>query len=138
MNFTSFQKPSKYLGNEVNIICKEADIKVALCFPDSYEIGMSHLSLKILYCIINNIPYASAQRVFAHWLDFESFLRKNAVPLTSLENKRPLKDFDIVGFTLQYELSYTNVLNMLDLGGIPIKNADRTDNHRLISACGRC
>ncbi len=138
MNFASFQKPSKYLGNEVNIICKEADVKVALCFPDTYEIGMSHLGLKILYYIINNIPYASAERVFAPWLDFESFLRKNAVPLTSLENKRPLKDFDIVGFTLQYELSYTNVLNMLDLGGIPIKNADRADNYPLIIAGGPC
>ena len=138
MNFANFQKPSKYLGNEVNIICKEADVRVALCFPDTYEIGMSHLGLKILYYIINNIPYASAERVFAPWLDFESFLRKNAVPLTSLENKRPLKDFDIVGFTLQYELSYTNVLNMLDLGGIPIKNADRADNHPLIIAGGPC
>ena len=138
MNFASFQKPSKYLGNEVNIICKEADVKVALCFPDTYEIGMSHLGLKILYYIINNIPYASAERVFAPWLDFESFLRKNALPLTSLENKRPLKDFDIVGFTLQYELSYTNVLNMLDLGGIPIKNADRADNYPLIIAGGPC
>ena len=138
MNLASFQKPSKYLGNEVNIICKEADIKVALCFPDTYEIGMSHLGLKILYYIINNIPYASAERVFAPWLDFESFLRKNALPLTSLENKRPLKDFDIVGFTLQYELSYTNVLNMLNLGGIPMKSADRTDNHPLIIAGGPC
>lgn len=138
MNFASFQKPSKYLGNEVNIICKEADIKVALCFPDTYEIGMSHLGLKILYYIINNIPYASAERVFAPWLDFESFLRKNALPLTSLENKKPLKDFDIVGFTLQYELSYTNVLNMLNLGGIPMKSTDRTDNHPLIIAGGPC
>lgn len=153
MNLACFQKPSRYIGNEVNIICKDADVnpvrrpgkgfpsnrvKVALCFPDTYEIGMSHLGLKILYSIINSIPYASAERVFAPWVDFESFLRQNGLPLTSLENKRPLKDFDIIGFTLQYELSYTNVLNMMDLGGIPIKTADRGDNYPLIIAGGPC
>jgi len=99
---------------------------------------MSHIGLKILYSIINAIPYASAERVFAPWLDFESFLRKSRLPLTSLEHKRPLKDFDIVGFTLQYELSYTNVLNMLDLGGIPIKSADRQDDYPLVIAGGPC
>ena len=102
VNFANFQKPSRYLGNEVNIIRKDAKVKVALCFPDTYEIGMSHLGLKILYSIINNIPYASAERVFAPWVDFESFLRQKGLFLTSLENRKPLKDFDIVGFTLQY------------------------------------
>ncbi len=138
MNYAHFQKPSRYIGNEVNSIRKDACIKVALCFPDAYEIGMSHLGLKILYSIINSIPYASAERVFAPWTDFESFLRKTSQPLTSLENKRPLKDFDIAGFTLQYELSYTNVLNMLDLGGIPIKAVNRGDNYPLIIAGGPC
>ncbi|MEF9438146.1 MAG: B12-binding domain-containing radical SAM protein, partial [Candidatus Mariimomonas ferrooxydans] len=138
MNLAHFQKPSRYIGNEVNITRKDADVKVALCFPDAYEIGMSHLGLKILYSIINSIPYASAERVFAPWIDFESFLRKTSQPLTSLENKRPLKDFDIVGFTLQYELSYTNVLNMLDLGGIPIRSDDRRDNYPVIIAGGPC
>jgi radical SAM family uncharacterized protein/radical SAM-linked protein len=138
MNLACFQKPSRYIGSEVNIIRRDADIKVALCFPDTYEIGMSHLGLKILYSIINNIPYASAERVFAPWVDFESFLREKGLPLTSLENRRPLKDFDIVGFTLQYELSYTNVLNMLDLGGIPIRSADREGNYPLIIAGGPC
>ncbi len=138
MNLASVQKPGKYLGNEINIIRKQADLKVALCFPDTYEIGMSHLGLKILYYIINNIPYASAERVFAPWLDFEFFLRKDSLPLTSLEYKRPLKDFDIAGFTLQYELSYTNVLNMLDLGGIPIRSADRMEGFPLIIAGGPC
>ncbi len=99
---------------------------------------MSHLGLKILYSIINNIQYASAERVYAPWVDFESYLRQNNLPLTSLENKKPLKDFDIVGFTLQYELSYTNVLNMLDLGKIPIKTNDRIDSHPLIIAGGPC
>jgi radical SAM family uncharacterized protein/radical SAM-linked protein len=138
MNLACFQKPSRYIGNEVNITRKDADIKVALCFPDTYEIGMSHLGLKILYSIINKIPHASAERVFAPWVDLESFLREKGLPLTSLENNRPLRDFDIVGFTLQYELSYTNVLNMMDLGGIPVKIEDRRDDHPLIIAGGPC
>jgi len=138
INFALFQKPSRYIGNETNIARKDADVKIALCFPDTYEVGMSHIGLKILYSIINAIPYALAERVFAPWLDFESFLRKSRLPLTSLEHKRPLKDFDIVGFTLQYELSYTNVLNMLDLGRIPIKSADRQDDYPLVLAGGPC
>ncbi|MEK6527745.1 MAG: B12-binding domain-containing radical SAM protein, partial [Nitrospirota bacterium] len=106
--------------------------------PDTYEIGMSHIGLKILYSIINNIPYASAERVYAPWIDFESYLRHNNLPLTSLENQRPLRDFDIIGFTLQYELSYTNILNMLDLGGIPIRAEERGDIYPLIIAGGPC
>jgi len=138
MNYGNFTKPSRYIGNEVNIIRKDGDVKVALCFPDTYEIGMSHIGLKILYSIINNIPYASAERVYAPWTDLESWLRKNNYPLTSIENQRPLKDFDLIGFTLQYELSYTNVLNMLDLGGVPIKSADRGDDYPLVIAGGPC
>jgi radical SAM family uncharacterized protein/radical SAM-linked protein len=138
MNFARFKKPARYTGNEINIIRKDSEIKVALCFPDTYEIGMSHTGLKILYSVINNIPYASAERVYAPWVDFESYLRENNILLTSLENKRPLKDFDIVGFTLQYELSYTNILNMLDMGGIPFKSEDRLEDHPLIIAGGPC
>ena len=138
MNFARFKKPSRYTGNELNITRKDSEIKVALCFPDTYEIGMSHTGLKILYSIINNIPYASAERAYAPWVDFESYLRENNILLTSLENKRPLKDFDIVGFTLQYELSYTNILNMLDLGGIPIKSEDRRNTYPLVIAGGPC
>jgi radical SAM family uncharacterized protein/radical SAM-linked protein len=138
MNYTIFRKPSTYIGNEINSIRKNGDINVALCFPDTYEIGMSHLGLKILYSIINSIPYASAERVYAPLVDLESYLRKNNLPLTSLEHKRPLQDFDILGFTLQYELSYTNVLNMLDLGKIPIKSDERGDTHPLIIAGGPC
>jgi len=146
MNLIQFQKPSRYIGNEVNIIPmrRDAQVKIALCFPDAYEIGMSHLGLKILYSIINRIPYASAERAFAPWIDYEGFLRQKGLPLTSLESKRPLKDFDIVGFSLQYELSYTNVLNMLDLGGIPVRAEDRFgtnlrgDNYPLVIAGGPC
>ncbi len=138
VNLTRFHKPSRYIGNEINISRKIADIKVALCFPDTYEIGMSHLGLKILYSIINNIPSASAERVFAPWVDYEAFLREKQHPLSSLEYNRPLKEFNIIGFTLQYELSYTNVLNMLDLGGIPLKSQDRKRNYPLIIAGGPC
>jgi radical SAM family uncharacterized protein/radical SAM-linked protein len=138
LNPASFKKPSRYIGNEVNIIHKEADIKIALCFPDAYEIGMSHIGLKILYSIINSISYASAERVFAPWFDLESSLRDRKIPLSSLENNRPLKEFDIVGFTLQYELSYTNILNMLDLGSIPIKREERDESHPLVIAGGPC
>lgn len=138
MNLASFQRPSRYIGNEINIIRKEASLKVALCFPDTYDIGMSHLGMKILYSIINNIPDASAERVFAPWTDLEAHMRKESIPLTSLEFGRPLKDFSIVGFTLQYELSYTNILNMLDLGGIPVRSDDRNDSCPLVIAGGPC
>jgi radical SAM family uncharacterized protein/radical SAM-linked protein len=138
MNYAIFRKPSRYIGKEVNIIRKEARVKTALCFPDSYEIGMSHLGLKILYSIINNIPDASAERIFAPWVDMETYLREQNLLLTSLEFQRPLKDFDIVGFTLQYELSFTNILNMLNLGGIPLRSSQRNDNHPLVIAGGPC
>lgn len=138
LNPASFKKPSRYIGNEVNIIRKEGDIKIALCFPDTYEIGMSHIGLKILYSIINNIPYASAERVFAPWYDLEASLRERKLPLTSLEFNRPLKEFDIVGFTLQYELSYTNILNMLDIGNMPVRREDRDNSHPIVIAGGPC
>jgi radical SAM family uncharacterized protein/radical SAM-linked protein len=138
MNYALFRKPSRYIDNEINAIRKEGDIKTALCFPDTYEIGMSHLGLKILYHIINSLPFASAERVFAPWIDYESYLRKHGLPLTSLEFQRPLKDFEILGFTLQYELSYTNILNMLDLGGIPVRSSERDDRYPLVIAGGPC
>ncbi|MEN8264888.1 MAG: TIGR03960 family B12-binding radical SAM protein [Nitrospirota bacterium] len=138
LNFARFRKPSRYIGNEVNIVPRDGNVKVALCFPDTYEIGMSHVGLKILYTIINNIPSASAERVFAPWIDFESYIRQHDIPLASLEFQRPLSEFNIVGFTLQYELSYTNILNMLDLGGIPLNSEDRGDDFPLIIAGGPC
>ncbi|MEW6571204.1 MAG: TIGR03960 family B12-binding radical SAM protein [Nitrospirota bacterium] len=130
MNFSSFQKPSRYIDGEINALIRSAPVKIALAFPDVYEIGMSHLGLKILYKIINDLPYASAERVFSPWVDFESELRNTGTPLSSLESNTPLKDFDIVGFSLQYELSYTTVLNMLDLGGIPVRSEERKFSYR--------
>ncbi|KJU87522.1 radical SAM domain-containing protein [Candidatus Magnetobacterium bavaricum] len=117
---------------------KRGYIRVALCFPDVYEIGMSHLGLKILYKIINDLPYASCERVFAPWIDLEEYLRTEGILLQSLESKTALREFDIVGFSLQYELSYTTVLNMLHLGGIPIRAEMRSDTDPVVIAGGPC
>ncbi len=141
MNFSSFQKPSRYINREINAIYKEAPVKVALAFPDVYEIGMSHLGLKILHKIINEIPFASAERVFSPWFDLEAEMRAKGIPLSSLESKRPLREFDVLGFSLQYELSYTTVLNMLQLGGIPLKTKERKNSSSLypiVIAGGPC
>jgi radical SAM family uncharacterized protein/radical SAM-linked protein len=132
-------KPSRYIGAEVNSVYKEnAEINFLLAFPDTYEVGMSHLGLKILYEILNEIPYVAAQRCFAPWPDREAQLRQASLPLTSLEAQMPLKAFDIVGFSLQYELSYTNVLAMLELGGVPLRRNDRQAGDPLIIAGGPC
>ncbi|MCX7794238.1 MAG: TIGR03960 family B12-binding radical SAM protein [Thermodesulfovibrionales bacterium] len=125
MNLLRFQKPSRYINREWNSLYRYGEIKVALAFPDVYEIGMSHLGLRILYDILNSIEGVSAERVFAPWPDMEDYLRKNGIPLSSLESKRPLKEFDIIGFSLQYELSITTVLRMLDLSGIPVLREER-------------
>ena len=135
----SAEKPSRYIGAEVNAVHKDkAEVRFLLAFPDTYEVGMSHLGLQILYSILNDIPFAAAERCFAPWSDREKQLREGGMFLTSLESQTPLKDFDIVGFSLQYELSYTNMLNMLDLGGIPLASKERRDGHPLIIAGGPC
>ncbi len=131
MNLLLFQRPSRYINNEINAIHKAADLRVALAFPDVYEVGMSHLGLRILYSIINEIPFAAAERVFAPWGDLDEAMKAKGELLASLESGRPLKDFDIVGFSLQYELAYTTVLSMLDRGGIPLRTADRLNNPKL-------
>ena len=100
-------------------------LRVALVFPDAYEIGISHLGLKILYAIINAIPGVSAERCYAPWSDAEQILRQKEIPLCSIESCRPLNEFDIVGFSIQYELCYTNLLNILELGRIPLRSCDR-------------
>ncbi len=131
MDLAFFQKPSRYINREINSIHKEVPVKVALAFPDIYEIGMSHLGLKILYKIINEIPFASAERVFSPWIDLEAEMKTKGILLSSLETNRPLRDFDILGFSLQYELLYTTVLNMLQLGGIPLKADERNNSSPL-------
>jgi radical SAM-linked protein len=140
VNLLSFQKPSRYINSELNSVHKKAAVRVALAFPDIYEIGMSHLGLKILYEIINTLPFASAERVFAPWTDLEEAMKNKGILLSSLESGLPLRDFDIVGFSLQYELSYTTVLNMLHLGGLPVRSAERLDRGEfpLVIAGGPC
>jgi radical SAM-linked protein len=135
----SAEKPSRYIGAEVNSVYKkDAEVNFLLAFPDTYEVGMSHLGLQILYAVLNEIPYVAAQRCFAPWPDREKQLRDGNLPLTSLETQMPLNDFDIVGFSLQYELSYTNVLNMLDLGGVPLRRTERREGDPIILAGGPC
>ena len=133
------QKPGQYIGGEWNQLRKNPEkvrIKVALCFPDLYEIGMSYLGQKILYHLLNSRPSVSAERVFAPWMDMEDELRKHDIPLSSLENRIPLHRFDVVGFSLLYELNYTNILTMLDLGGIPLRSADRNADYPLVIGGG--
>jgi len=144
VNYSFFQRPSRYINSEYNSVGQKnlsGVVKVALAFPDVYEIGMSHLGLKILYKIINDLPYASAERAFSPWTDLEEHMKKNSVPLTSLESQTPLINFDIVGFSLQYELAYTTVLNMLSLAGMPVRSEERLNskkNFPLIVAGGPC
>ena len=133
------RKPGRYIGGEINQIKKnlsKCDLKIALCFPDIYELGMSHTGLAIIYDCLNKIDGVAAERVFTPWLDAEKVLREKEIPLYSLESKASLKSFDIVGFSLTNELCYTNVLNMLDLGGIQIRSRDRGEDEPLIIAGG--
>lgn len=135
------QKPARYVGGELNSVMKDAnkvDIRYAFCFPDIYEIGMSHLGMKILYGLVNEREDAWCERVFAPDIDMEEQMRKYNVPLFALESGDYIKDFDMIGFTLMYELCYTNVLNMLDLAGIPLFSKDRTELTPIICVGGPC
>ena len=134
-------RPGRYTGSEWNSIIKDRDrtgIRIALAYPDVYEIGMSNMALPILYELLNSQPDVLAERVFTPWVDMEAAMRHRGIPLFSLETRHPLKDFDILGFSLGYELTYTNVLNMLDLSQIPLHVSDRNDSHPLIIAGGGC
>lgn len=135
------EKPARYVGSELNEIVKnkeDINVRFAFAFPDVYEVGMSHLGMHILYNLLNCQNNIWCERVFAPWVDMEEIMRENNIPLFALESKDELKDFDIVGFTLQYEMSFTNVLNMLDLANIPVRSVDRDDNMPLIIAGGPC
>ncbi len=134
-------KPGRYTGNEWNIVRKDWDkteVKFALAFPDIYDIGMGHLGYKILYYLLNQRDDTLAERIYAPWVDMEARMREHRLPLFSLENCRALSDFDLVGFTLQYELSYTNILNMLALGGIPLLAAERSLGDPFVVGGGPC
>lgn len=132
-------RPARYLGDELGSVRKDwerAEVAVALAFPDVYEVGMSHIGLPLLYQVVNGLDWALAERVYAPWPDLEERLRQAGLPLTALESRRPLADFQVLGFTLQYELSYSNMLNMLDLAGIPLRREAREARHPLVVVGG--
>ena len=135
------QKPARYTGGEYNQVVKDkstVDLRVAFCFPDTYEIGMSNLGLRILYGVLNGKEGVWCERVFAPWSDMEEQLREEGLALYGLESGDPVSDFDIIAFSLGYELSYPNVLNMLDLAGVPLRSADRPEGAPLVIAGGAC
>lgn len=135
------QKPARYCGGELNSVIKDKEkieLRYAFCFPDLYEIGMSHLGMKILYSLVNSREDAWCERVFAPDSDMEEQMRKNNIRLFALESEDDIRDFDMIGFTLMYELSYTNVLNILDLAGIPLKASERDDLTPIIACGGPC
>ena len=134
-------KPGRYIGNELNVVHKnlqDISVRVALAFPEVYELAMSYVGFEILYHVLNKESRIYAERVYAPWPDMEAKMREREVPLYSLETFTPLARFDIIGFTLQYELTYTNILNMLDMAAIPLKACERDDNHPLILGGGPC
>ena len=137
----SVEKPSRYTGGEWNSVVKnprDVDIRFAFCFPDVYEVGMSHLGMKILYHLLNERKDTYCERVFTPWVDLEEKMRENNIPLYALESQEPIKDFDFIGFTLQYEMSYSNILNMLNLAGVPLLASERNENHPIVCVGGPC
>jgi len=139
MNLLAVEKPARYMGGEMGSIRKDvADLRIALAFPDVYEVGMSHLGLRILYHILNAVDGIAAERVYAPWPDMERQMLDSGERLTTLETATPLSDCDVIGFTLQYELSYTNILNMLRLADIPLLASRRDGTFPLVIAGGPC
>ena len=135
------QKPARYVGGEYNQIIKDkrdVDVRVAFCFPDTYEIGMSNIGMRILYGVMNEMPNVWCERVFAPWGDMEQAMRENDIPLYALESKDPVRDFDMIAFTVGYEMSYTNILNMLELAGVPLLASERTGLEQMVFAGGVC
>jgi radical SAM superfamily enzyme YgiQ (UPF0313 family) len=133
------EKPARYVGGEYNEVRKEPGAvraRVCLAFPDVYDIGMSHLGTKILYGVLNKTDGIACERVFSPWLDCEAELRARKIPLVTLESASPLSEFDVLGFSLQYELTYTNVLNILDLAGLPLRAAERGEDAPFVIAGG--
>lgn len=138
---TRVQKPARYVGGEYNEIIKDkadVDVRVAFCFPDTYEIGMSNIGMRILYGVMNDMPRVWCERVFAPWGDMEQAMRETAIPLYALESKDPVRCFDLIAFTLGYEMCYSNVLNMLELAGVPLLASERTGLENIVFAGGVC
>ena len=135
------QKPARYTGGEFNEIQKAPDsvrVNVAFCFPDTYEIGMSNVGMRILYGVMNEMEGVWCHRVFHPWGDMEAEMRKHGLPLWALESMMPVKDFDMIAFTIGYEMAYTSIINMLDLAGVPIYAKDRHDLSQMVFAGGVC
>ena len=135
------EKPARYVGGEYNQVIKQKEkikCRFAFCFPDIYDIGMSNLGMKILYGVLNKRDDTWCERVFAPWSDYEELLRRKKIELYGLESKDSIRNFDIIGFTLQYEMSYTNILNMLDLANIPVLASDRKEEFPFVVAGGPC
>ena len=135
------EKPARYIGNEINSVMKnkdEVDIRFAMCFPDVYEIGMSHLGIQILYALFNQREDIWCERVYSPWLDLDKVMREQKIPLFALESQEPIKEFDFLGITIQYEMCYTNILQVLDLSQIPLHAADRTEEHPIVIGGGPC
>ena len=134
-------KPARYIGGEVNSVMKdknEVDIRFAMCFPDVYEIGMSHLGIQILYDMFNQREDVWCERVYSPWPDLDKVMREENIPLFALESQDPIREFDFLGITIQYEMCYTNILQILDLSQIPLRAADRTEEDPLVMGGGPC
>ena len=137
----NIEKPARYIGNEVNSVMKDkdqVDIRFCMCFPDVYEIGMSHLGIQILYDMFNQREDTWCERVYSPWPDLDKVMREEQIPLFALESQDPVKDFDFLGITIQYEMCYTNILQVLDLSQIPLRAADRTEEDPLVMGGGPC
>ena len=137
----TIEKPARYIGNEVNSVKKdlnEVDVRFCMCFPDVYEIGMSHLGIQILYDMFNRREDVYCERVYSPWTDLDKIMREQNIPLFALESQDPVKDFDFLGITIQYEMCYTNILQVLELSQIPIWAKDRTEKDPIVIGGGPC
>ena len=135
------EKPARYIGNELNSVVKDkgsVDIRVAMCFPDVYEIGMSHLGIQILYDMFNRREDTWCERVYSVWPDLHKIMKEENIPLFGLESQEPIKNVDFLGITIQYEMCYTNILQVLDLAQIPLLAKDRTEEHPIVMGGGPC
>ena len=135
------EKPARYIGNEINSVRKnldQIDIRFCMCFPDVYEIGMSHLGIQILYDMFNRREDTCCERVYSPWVDLHKIMKEENIPLFAVESQDPIKDFDFLGITIQYEMCYTNILQILDLSQIPLEATDRTWDHPIVIGGGPC
>ena len=135
------EKPERYIGHEVNSVVKDLEqvrVRFAMCFPDVYEIGMSHLGIQILYDMFNAMPDVWCERVYSPWMDLDAIMREQHIPLFALESQDPIKDFDFLGITIQYEMCYTNILQILDLSQIPLNALERGEDCPIVIGGGPC